>query len=271
MFTGSTVARPKKRRNLWILTVLALFLILLAVGGIGSILLILGIVVLLTALFAFITKRRTFLRLQHRKSAGVVAGAGLVALIAGTGAIGATAASSAPVVNESALVASQPATTTATPTPEPTTTNPARSACLSAAATQTYQGAALVCTQGTDGNLLWLPAAESKAIVKAAADKKAAEDKAAAEELAAEKQAAADKVAAEKAIADKAAADAATVEAARLAGPPAPAAPYIPAAPAGPNVVHPGAFCSGGVGVTSTGKPMVCAPAKDGKMRWIGA
>ncbi|MFJ4172126.1 DUF1524 domain-containing protein [Paenarthrobacter sp. NPDC089714] len=52
---------------------------------------------------------------------------------------------------------------------------------------------------------------------------------------------------------------------------PAPAPAPAPAAPAGPNVVHPGAFCSGGTGVSSTGKPMVCAPAKDGRMRWISA
>ena len=49
---------------------------------------------------------------------------------------------------------------------------------------------------------------------------------------------------------------------------PAPAPEPVPA-PVGPNVVHPGAFCSGGVGVTKTGKPMICAPAADGRMRWI--
>ncbi|MFC9840912.1 hypothetical protein ACFVKB_45230, partial [Rhodococcus sp. NPDC127530] len=39
----------------------------------------------------------------------------------------------------------------------------------------------------------------------------------------------------------------------------------------GPATVHPGSFCSGGTGVSSTGKPMVCATAKDGKMRWQSA
>lgn len=274
-----TAARPNRSwqqsKSFWIVAALVLLLVIAsaASSGFGGIILMLGLVALITGLYALLTKRKTWVRLPHRKSAGIVASLGAIALLVGTGVIGATAAPSAPVVNKAALVASQPATTTATPTPTPTptATNPARTACLSAAATQAYQGAALVCTQGTDGKLLWLPEAESKVIVKAAADKKAAEDKAAAEKLAAEKQAAADKVAAEKAVADQAAADAAAAEAARLAGPPAPAAPYVPAAPAGPNVVHPGAFCSGGVGVTSTGKPMVCAPAKDGKMRWIGA
>jgi hypothetical protein len=35
--------------------------------------------------------------------------------------------------------------------------------------------------------------------------------------------------------------------------------------------VHPGSFCSGGTGVTKKGTPMVCAPAKDGEMRWQSA
>ena len=51
--------------------------------------------------------------------------------------------------------------------------------------------------------------------------------------------------------------------------PPAPA--YTPPAASGPEIVHPGSFCSGGTGVSKTGKPMVCAPAKDGKNRWQSA
>ncbi|MBC2681126.1 hypothetical protein GSS87_01635 [Corynebacterium sp. 4HC-13] len=51
-----------------------------------------------------------------------------------------------------------------------------------------------------------------------------------------------------------------------------PSAPaYPPPAPAGGRTVHPGAFCNGGTGVSSTGKPMVCAPASDGRMRWQSA
>ncbi|MFD9667656.1 thermonuclease family protein [Rhodococcus sp. NPDC059968] len=53
---------------------------------------------------------------------------------------------------------------------------------------------------------------------------------------------------------------------------PAPA-PSTPAPSPGPsgNVVKPGAFCSGGTGVTSTGTPMVCAPGSDGHNRWRAA
>ncbi|WP_193313270.1 hypothetical protein [Arthrobacter koreensis] len=124
-------------------------------------------------------------------------------------------------------------------------------------------------------------------------------DKLKADRIAAAEQAESARVAAEEAeqqrLADeaaKAAAEsqrlvqeqAAAAEAQRLAEeqvrqqyvPPAPAPAPVPApapepvpAPVGPNVVHPGAFCSGGVGVTKTGKPMICAPAADGRMRWI--
>lgn len=58
---------------------------------------------------------------------------------------------------------------------------------------------------------------------------------------------------------------------------PAPAAPrpapqpaYEPPAPTG-GTVHPGAYCSGGTGVSKTGKPMICAPGSDGRNRWQSA
>jgi beta-lactam-binding protein with PASTA domain len=109
-----------------------------------------------------------------------------------------------------------------------------------------------------------------KNLEKAAADKAAA-DKVAAEKAAAEK-AAADKAAADKAAADKAAADqaAAQVAAEQAAARAAQQATQQAPAPA-PGYVTPGAFCSGGTGVSKTGKPMVCAPAKDGRNRWLGA
>jgi micrococcal nuclease len=56
---------------------------------------------------------------------------------------------------------------------------------------------------------------------------------------------------------------------------PAGAAPPPPApttaAPAPPSgTVHPGSFCrpQGARGVTTRGTPMVCAPARDGRLRW---
>lgn len=51
---------------------------------------------------------------------------------------------------------------------------------------------------------------------------------------------------------------------------PAPKPAYEPPATGG-GFVHPGAFCSGGSGVSKTGKAMVCAPGADGKNRWRSA
>lgn len=55
---------------------------------------------------------------------------------------------------------------------------------------------------------------------------------------------------------------------------PAPADPAPAPAPVDPpsvGTVHPGSFCTGGTGVSATGKPMVCAPASDGRLRWQSA
>ncbi|KAB1501447.1 hypothetical protein F7230_09535 [Corynebacterium sp. 320] len=51
---------------------------------------------------------------------------------------------------------------------------------------------------------------------------------------------------------------------------PAPQPVYEPPA-TNVRTVHPGAYCSGGTGVSKTGKPMVCALASDGRMRWQSA
>lgn len=52
----------------------------------------------------------------------------------------------------------------------------------------------------------------------------------------------------------------------------APAPAPVPAhAPETAGTVHPGAFCDGGTGVSKTGKPMICAPAADGRNRWQAA
>lgn len=112
-------------------------------------------------------------------------------------------------------------------------------------------------------------AAADKAAAEAAAAAKAATDKAAADQAA---QAAAAQAAAEQAARDKAAADQAAAQAAQQAAQQAQQpVQQAPAAPAAPGYVTPGAFCSGGTGVSKTGKPMVCATAKDGRLRWIGA
>ncbi|GGH96362.1 PASTA domain-containing protein [Arthrobacter liuii] len=112
-------------------------------------------------------------------------------------------------------------------------------------------------------------AAEKAAAEKAAADKVAAE-KAAADKAAAD-QAAAAKAASDQAARDAAARQAAEQAAARQAAQQAAQAPAPAPAPVVPNYVSPGAFCSGGTGISKTGKPMVCARATDGRLRWQGA
>lgn len=271
-------ARPQRgwrpTKSFWIVAMFVLLLVLSAAssGGFGSVLVMLGIVALLTGLYALLFKRRSWVGIPHRKSAALVAGSGVIASFVGGGIVGATAAPSGSdvvVVSES----SQSATAT------PTETNPANSTCLTEDESRTYRDEVFICT-ASDNELVWLTEAESKELVaqkqeaaKAAAEKaakaKAAAEKVAADKLAAEKaaaaKAAADKAAADKAAADKAADKAAAEEAARKAAQaPAPAAPAT-------GYVHPGSFCSGGAGVSKTGKPMVCAPGSDGRMRWQGA
>jgi hypothetical protein len=208
-------ARPQGRWKptvlFWIVAALVLLVLIpfAVAGGVGMALFILGLVALLTGLYALLFKRRSWVGLPHRKSGGLVAIAGFVALIVGFGVVGATAAPGGSADKASlASTSKQSATATATPTP----TNPANSACLTAAETRKHNDQTLICTMGSDQRLVWMTEADSKRVVaeKAAADKAAA-DKAAAEKAAAEK-AAADKAAAEKAAADKAAADQAAAQ-----------------------------------------------------------
>lgn len=275
----------------WIVAaVLLLVLIPFAVaGGLGMVLFILGLISLLTGLYAWLFKRRSWIGLPHRKSGGLVAVAGFVALIVGFGVVGATAAPRTDGDEATTLAGSVQESAAATPTATPTATNPAKSICTIAGSTQKYNGQTFVCTTGNDQRLVWLTEADSKKALaeKAAADKavadKAAADLAAAEKEAADQaaanQAAAAQAAAEQAAAEQAAQEAAARQAAEQAAAEQAAAAQAaqqqaaqqaPAVPA-PSYVHPGSFCSGGTGVSKTGKPMVCAPATDGRLRWQGA
>lgn len=254
---------PDRQQGRWKPTVLfwivaaVLLLVLIPfaiVGGLGMVLFLLGLVVLLTGLYALLFKRRSWVGLPHRKSGGLVAVAGFVVFALGTGIVGATAAPREDT-DKATLVSPVQKSAAATPTPTPTATNPANSKCPTAAATQKYNSQTYVCTMGSDQRLVWMTESDSKRVLaeKAAAEKAAAEkaaaEKAAAEQAAAEKaaadKAAADKAAADKAAADKAAADAAAQkaaaqqQAAKPAPAPAPAAP-APAVPA-PAVPAPAA------------------------------
>jgi hypothetical protein len=230
-------ARPKitwrPSITFWIVAAIVLLLVIIfaAAGGFGGALVILGIVTLITGLYALLFKRRTWVGIPHRKSALLVVGSGIVVFILGGSVLAATASSTGGQA-ESALVE-----VSATATATPTATNPSKTACVTADETKAYNGDLFVCTMGADQRLVWLPEAESKVIVAKAAANKVAADKAAADKAAADK-AAADKAAADRAAADKIAADQLEAQQAAAAQqtarnlPAAPVAPAVPAVPA---------------------------------------
>lgn len=212
----------------WIVAAIVLLILLIAAisGGFAGVLVFLGIIALITGLYALLFKRRSWIGIPHRKSALAVTVSGILVILLG----GVAGAGASPKSGDTAasLVSEQRATPTATPTE----TNPAQSDCLTADESRTYNGEVFICTAGSDEKLVWLPEAESRSLVEAreakakvaaakvAADKAAAQKaaaKAAADKLAAQKaaaKAAADKLAAEKAAAAAAAARAAAEKAA---------------------------------------------------------
>lgn len=206
-------ARPQQRWKptvlFWIVAAVLLLLLIpfALVGGLGMVLFILGLAALLTGLYAFLFKRRSWVGLPHRRSGALVAVSGFVALILGAGVVGATAAPRVETDKATLVSPVEQRSATATPTPTPTATNPANTTCTTAAETRKYTSQTLICTAGSDQRLVWMTEADSKRVLaeKAAAEQAAAE-KIAAEKAAAE-QAAAAQAAAEKAAADKAAAD----------------------------------------------------------------
>ncbi|WP_377010735.1 hypothetical protein [Arthrobacter sp. GCM10027362] len=235
----------------------------------------LGTFALFTGLYGFIFKRRSWAGFPSRKVAGLAGAGGLIVVMIGGGIAG-PSATTADARNVAALAE------VATSTPTATETSPALTACTDEDATRQFQDEVFVCTVNRADKLVWLGKAASDKLVadraaeKAAAEKEAAEaaaaEKAAAKKAAAEKKAAEEKAAAERAAAEEAAAEqeAAEQAAAEQAAAEQAAAEQAAAEQAqqAPVYVHPGAFCSGGVGVSKTGKPMVCAPGSDGRNRW---
>ncbi|WP_306912617.1 excalibur calcium-binding domain-containing protein [Arthrobacter sp. B3I9] len=254
---------------------LLLVILFAASAGFAGVLIILGIVALFTGLYALVFKRRSWVGLPHRKSAGVVAAAGVVVCMVGGGVAGATA-TPAPVADKSALVASPKPSPSGTPSATPTATSPANSPCTTSGESQKYNDKLFICTMDSSERLVWLNETESKKVVaqKAAADKAAADkvagDKVAADKLAADK-AAADKAVADKVAADKLAAEQAAAAAAAKAAPapfvapapapyvapaPAPApAPYVPPAPAAAYYANCSAVRAAGAAPIRAGQP----------------
>lgn len=333
--------KPQKPiRSTWVVAVIAVLILALFVaagdGGIGMWLFLMGLLGLLTAAYALVFRRRSWARLETRKTAkGAMAAAGVLTVLglvvfsftappaepkAESAAVAtatptpsqtpsaspsasrkatAVAGASCPVagkvetVTNSTASPSPTATSTATKSPMATSTgskSPSASPTPTSSTTASAAGAVFTCTEDDNKKLVWMDSDKSKKLL---ADRKATEEKAEADRVAAEAETkrVADEAAAAEAqrVADEqAAADAAVAaaEAQRLADEqarqqyvapapapvaPAPAPAPVAPAPVGPAVVHPGAFCSGGVGVSKTGKPMVCGVASDGRMRWMSA
>ncbi|WP_205762099.1 hypothetical protein [Arthrobacter mobilis] len=232
-----------------------------ATSGFAGILMMLGVFALFTGLYGFIFKRRSWAGFPSRKVAGLAGAGGLIVAMIGGGIAGPSTTATADAKNVGALA------DVATPTPTATETSPALTACTDEDATRQFQDEVFVCTVNRADKLVWLDKATSDTLLADRAAEKAAAEKAAAKKAAAEK-AAAKKAAAEKAAKEKAAEEKAAAEEAAAEQAAAEQAAAEQAAEQAPAVVHPGAFCSGGTGVSSTGKPMVCAPASDGRNRW---
>lgn len=306
----------KPLRSTWIVGgIAALFLVaLLPVGGGISVwVLLIGLLLLITAAYSLVFRRRSWVAFSSGKGAKIGLASGAAALLIGFVGVGLTGPD--PAVAEPVASPSTIPSAAASPTPTPSATpriivggtcpkagvtqtgapivaaSPSSSASASSAASpsaspSTKTGAVVVtfvCAEDENQKFVWM---EQHVADKLKADRLAAAEQAESERVAAEEAAEQQRLADEAAAAAEsqrlAQEQSAAAEAQRMAEEqarqqyvqPAPAPAPAPApepapVPAGPNVVHPGAFCSGGVGVSKTGKPMVCAPASDGRMRWI--
>lgn len=173
-------------------------------GALGVWLVMFALFLIVTALYALLFGRRSWLGLPHRKGAGAAVGAGVLALILGSvvAAAGPAPSTIAPLADTKAV-----ASVTASPTPTPTPKSRLLTECVSDGTTFVEPSGTLKCTKNDKGVLVWMTEKDAKALETDRAEaKKAAEDKVAADKA----QAAADKAKAVKAEADR-------VEAARVA------------------------------------------------------
>lgn len=237
-FTNSAVTKKRQgkpsRSFLITAAIWILLLILFAAGGNFAIGLVLfAVFAIMSALYSLLFGRPSWLGLPSRKVAGVGIGAGFVLLLV-AGLIGsATMPAAEPV-------AQVVPTTTSSASPSPSAKSALYTKCTTAAETMKESGAALTCTPGDDGALVWLTESRSKELVaeRAAVKAKAEAANAAAKKIEDDRAAAvvaeAAKVAAANAAAQQAAADEAARVAAQQAAKKAPAPPVQapPAAPA---------------------------------------
>lgn len=240
-FTKARKATWRPSTSTWITAGIWLLLLLfLAIGGgIGGWLVLFAVFVVLTAIYALIFGRRSWLGLPHRKAGGLGMAAGVVMLVAGAIVTG-TTTSPSPVVNVKTVPSSTATASAAAPHADLLLTD-----CSPEMGTDEGADGVYVCTPDDAGKLVWMAESDSAALIegraevsatakaeadavatqkaeakaaaakaaqqkavairKAAAAKKAAIQKAAVAKAAAVRKSAAAKAAADKAAADKAA------------------------------------------------------------------
>ncbi len=205
--------RPSK--SFWITAAIWLLFLIIAIvpGGFAVWLVMFALFLILTALYALICGRRSWLGLPHRKGAGGAVGAGVAALIVGAMLTG----TSGPAPGETASLAGTQtaAPSAATPSAAPSANHSATptanatdrivllAGCLEDGESATQLTETVVCTLDDKGVLVWMSEKESTTVLNARTEtKRAAELQAAAEKTVADEAA---RVAAEQAIADEAA------------------------------------------------------------------
>ena len=218
--TGNFYAKTSKagwrpNKSSWITAAIWLLFLIIAIasGGLAVWLVMFALFLILTALYALISGRRSWLGLPHRKGAGGAVGAGVAALIVGAMLTG----TSGPVPGETASLAGVQAAAPSAVTPSPTpsakpsdtpTANVSNRIVLLTGCFEDGESAKqgtenIVCTLDVKGVLVWMSEKESKAVLKARTETKRVEELQAAAEKAVADEAA--RVAAEQAIADEAA------------------------------------------------------------------
>ncbi|WP_207767425.1 excalibur calcium-binding domain-containing protein [Arthrobacter glacialis] len=220
---GTSKARWRPTKSFWITAGvwLLLLIIMLATGVSGAFgvwLVLFALFLIVTALYALLFGRRSWLGLPSRKGAGAAVGAGVVALVVG----GVVAAAAGPVPSTITPLADTRAvaTTTASPSPTPTPTPKSKllTECVSDGTSFVEPGGTLKCAKNDKGVLVWMTEKDAKKLVAEQVQAtKAAEEKLASDKAAAVVAEAASAEAARVAAADAAAQQAALDEAARLA------------------------------------------------------
>ncbi|MEO8219310.1 MAG: excalibur calcium-binding domain-containing protein [Specibacter sp.] len=215
---GTSKARWRRSKSFWITAGvwLLLLIIMLPSGAFGVWLVLFALFLIVTALYALLFGRRSWLGLPHRKGAGAAVGAGVVALILGSvvaAAAGPAPSSIAPLAETKGVAT---ASATASPSPTPTPESRLLTECASDGTSFVEPAGILKCTKNDKGVLVWMTEKDAKVLGDARAEAtQAAVAKVAAAEAAAPKAAAdeAARVAAEKAAQQQAPAPQPLVEA----------------------------------------------------------